>query len=338
MDGWANQSFFLLALACQGTNGPHRRCYNAALWPIGDPARTNFNRSTIEDIADVDKERVLSLKSLIVFIEPSSVAESRLRYAVKLALQHHAHLIGVFIVPKAWDSEPADCYIRGADAIRNMLARHEAAERDTLLSAGRKFEQAAGHDDFTYEFRVIRDSDAGDLARVNCLHSDLVIVGHPLPGGLPKLWSPERMLISTGVPFLIIPDEWQSELMPTNVLLAWNASREARRAISDSLAILMTAQSVAVVVVDPERNLSHGEEPGADIAHFLSRHGVVARVEQLSSNQASVADTILDYAARDKSDLIVLGAYSHSQTRERLFGGVTRSLLKSVTIPTLISH
>ena len=289
-------------------------------------------------ITDFDKERALAFKSLVVFVEPSSVGESRVRYAVKLALHHHAHLIGVFVVPKAWDSEPSDSYVRGAEAIRSMLARHEAAERAALMLAGQSFAQAAGHQDFTCEFRVIHDGDTGDLARVNSLHSDLVIVGHPLPGGLPKPWSPERMLIATGVPFLIIPKEWQSEYVATNVLLAWNASREARRAISDALPILIAARSVAVVVVDPEKNASHGEEPGADIAHFLSRHGVIAHVERLSSNRMPVADVILGYAARDKSDLIVLGAYSHSQTQEMLFGGVTRSLLKSVTIPTLIAH
>jgi nucleotide-binding universal stress UspA family protein len=122
------------------------------------------------------------------------------------------------------------------------------------------------------------------------------------------------------------------------VLLAWNASREARRAISDALPILIAAQSVAVVVVDLAEIVSHGEEPGADIAHFLSRHGVIAYVEQLSSSEASVAETIFNFATRDKVDLSVLGAYSHSQTREMLFGGVTRSLLNSVTISTLIAH
>lgn len=280
----------------------------------------------------------MALKSLVVFVEPSSLGESRVRYAVKLALRHHAHLIGVFIVPKAWDSEPSDSYVRGAEAIRSMLARHEAAERRTLQRASDSFAQAAGHSDFTSEFRVIRDGDAGDLAKVNSLHSDLVIVGHPLPGGLPKPWSPERMLIATGIPFLIIPKEWQSDHVATNVLLAWNASREARRAISDALPILMAARSVTVVVVDPDKTNAHGEEPGADIAHFLSRHGVAAHVEQLRSNGTTVADTILDFAKRDKSDLIVLGAYSHSRTREILFGGVTRSLLQLVAIPTLIAH
>lgn len=279
----------------------------------------------------------MALKSLAVFVEPSDAGESRVRYAVKLAMQHGAHLIGVFIVPRTWENERAD-YIRGASAIREMVERHNAAERAALLAVGQKFEALAGRDSYSFEFRVIGDGDTGELARLNCLHTDLVIVGHPSPGGLPRQWSPEQMLIATGVPMIILPQEWRHEAIATNILLAWNASREARRAITDSLAILKAARSVSIVVIDAEKTGLHGQEPGADIAHFLSRHGVRARVEQLRSEGSAIADVIIRYAAEDRSDLIVLGAYSRSRNSELLFGGVTRSMLSAVTIPTLIAH
>lgn len=120
--------------------------------------------------------------------------------------------------------------------------------------------------------------------------------------------------------------------------IAWNASREARRALTDALPLLKAAQSVSVVVVDPQDNPSHGEEPGADIAQHLCRHGVNARVEQLKSNGLAVADVIRNAAMAANHDLIVLGAYSHSRSRELFFGGVTRSLLKDILVPTLIAH
>ncbi|MCG6206526.1 universal stress protein [Rhodopseudomonas sp. HC1] len=146
------------------------------------------------------------------------------------------------------------------------------------------------------------------------------------------------MLLSSGVPHLIVPQGWHDGPVATKVLLAWNGSREARRAITDSLPILKAAESVAVVVIDAGKNPLHGPEPGADIAHLLSRHGVTARVEQLQSKGTPVADVIRRFAADDRSDLIVLGAFSHSPKRELLFGGVTRSLLGVVTIPMLIAH
>lgn len=280
----------------------------------------------------------MALRTIIVFIEPSSAGNLRVEYAIKLASSHKAHLIAVFIVPHAWDKSPADGYIRHPDAVSGMLARYEQAEQDAVYSAEQIFNKLAQGADCTTEFRAIVDSNSADLARLNCFYSDLVISGHPAPGGLPLSWPPERMLFATGIPFIIVPQDWHCEQVPNNVLLAWNASRESRRAISDALPLLINARSVAVVIVDPKNNPSHGEEPGADIARFLSRHGVAARVEPMISDGKSVANTIQDFSARDGSDLIVLGAYSHSQTREMIFGGVTRSLLHSVTVPTLIAH
>ncbi|MBI5131964.1 MAG: universal stress protein [Rhodopseudomonas palustris] len=280
----------------------------------------------------------MSLKSLVVFVDPTAACEARLRYAAELALQHGAHLIGAFIQTNAWQNDRSSSFIQGGGAIREMLERHGLAERKALSDATLRFETAAGRNAPSFEFRIVRDDDVGNLARLHCLHTDLVVVGHPAPGGLPSMWSPERMLLSSGVPHLIVPQEWRAGPVATNVLLAWNASREARRAVTDSLPILQAAASVAVVVVDAEKNPAHGAEPGANIAHFLSRHGVTARVEQLQSNGKPVADVISRFAADDRSDLIVLGAYSHSPKRELLFGGVTRSLLSAVTIPTLIAH
>jgi nucleotide-binding universal stress UspA family protein len=282
--------------------------------------------------------RGMALKSLVVFVEPTPAGEARIRCAAALAMRHEAHLIGVFIVPHNWGEDRADCYIRGSAAIRELVNRHKSAEQTALAAASRSFAVAAGHDSYSFEFRVIRDGDAGDLARLHALHTDLIVVGDPAPGGLPQKWSAERMLLATGVPVLIIPQDWHQEVIATKIVLGWNASRQARRAITDSLPILMAAQSVSVITVDADKNPQHGEEPGADIAHFLSRHGVATEVERLRSEGASVADAILKYAKDNRADLLVIGAYSHSRSQERMFGGTTRSLLHGVTIPTLIAH
>lgn len=280
----------------------------------------------------------MSLRSLVVFVDPTAVCEARIRYAARLAVQHGAHLIGAFVMPTAWRNDHANAFIQGGGAIKEMLERQGLAEREALEGASRQFETLADRETPSFEFRVIPDAEVADLARLHCMHTDLVVVGHPAPGGLPSSWSPEQMLLSSGVPHLIVPQDWRDRPVATNVLLAWNASREARRAVTDSMPILAAAASVAVVVVDAEKNPMHGHEPGANMAHFLSRHGVNTRVEQLQSKGEPIAEVIRRYAAEDQSDLIVLGAYSHSPKRELLFGGVTRTLLGKVTIPTLIAH
>ena len=122
-------------------------------------------------------------------------------------------------------------------------------------------------------------------------------------------------------------------------MIAWNASKEARRAIADALPLLSTARAVKIIVVDAARTPDrHGQEPGADIALHLARHGAPVEVEQLASNGASVADTILGAASRHQADLIVMGAHGHSRSRQLLFGSVTQAILDNAVVPVLLSH
>lgn len=280
----------------------------------------------------------MPLKNIVVFVDPSRAGAARARYAVKLAHRHGAHLIGIFIAPTGWHIDPAESYVRGHDAIRRLIERHREEEVAASETAGQTFRLATEREGISFEFRIIRESDAAEHTQLHSLHADLVIVGHPWPGGLPSDWSAETLLLETGVPALVLPDNWKSETVAEHVLLAWNASREARRAITDSLPLLIAARSVSVIVVDPEKNSRHGEEPGADVGLYLSRHGVTVTVEQIRSNGSRVASVILNHAKQNDFDLIVLGAYSHSRSREVIFGGVTQSLLNRGHIPILFAH
>jgi len=279
----------------------------------------------------------MPIKNMVVFVEPSPAGVARARYAVELAARHDSHLIGIFVASSGWPSDLSASYVRGHEAMQQLIEQHKTTQSAISYDASQSFRTATERANINFEFRIVREDDA-DVAKLSCLHADLVIVGHPKPGGLPKNWSAEMLLLVTGVPFLILPEAWSAGNVAEHVLLAWNASREARRAISDSLPLLTAAQSVSIVVVDPAKNSLHGEQPGADVALYLSRHGANVTIEQIESNGSAVADVILNHAVRNHFDLIVLGAYSHARVREAVFGGVTRSLLKFATIPILIAH
>src|SRR5260370_35813423 len=123
------------------------------------------------------------------------------------------------------------------------------------------------------------------------------------------------------------------------IIAGWQASREARRAVADALPFLVAAASVTLLVVDSaERAGRHGEEPGADIALYLTRHGARVEVEQVLSQGSPVADIILSVAANHGVDLIVIGAYSHARSVEMVFGGVNRTLLARAPVPVLMSR
>ena len=138
---------------------------------------------------------------------------------------------------------------------------------------------------------------------------------------------------------LVIPYAGEFEGIGANVLVAWNASRESTRAVTDALPLLARAKSVAVLVVDPEEaGGKHGDSPGADIALHLARHGVNAKAYPTPSGGVEVGDVILSRASDIGADLIVMGAWGRSRARELVMGGATRSLLERMTVPVLLSH
>ncbi|HKB90827.1 MAG TPA: universal stress protein, partial [Opitutaceae bacterium] len=193
--------------------------------------------------------------------------------------------------------------------------------------------------DISAEFRVIWNDQGQEDVVLHSLHCDLIVIGHPKSHGIPENWTPDRLLRATGVPVLIVPDGKDAAGIGDKVLVAWNASREARRAITDAMPFIETAKTVTVLVIDADKGAHHyGEEPGADIALHLARHGAHVEVEQVSSHGKPIGEVILSYAAKCEADVIVIGARSHARPTEILFGGVTRTLLAQSTIPLVMSR
>jgi nucleotide-binding universal stress UspA family protein len=123
------------------------------------------------------------------------------------------------------------------------------------------------------------------------------------------------------------------------VLVGWDSSREATRAINDAMPLLQAAQAVTVLAIDPtDGPAGHGEMPGADIALHLARHGVKATIESTVSAGIGIGNVLLSRASDLGADLLVMGAYGHSRVRELVLGGSTRTVIESMTLPVLMSH
>jgi nucleotide-binding universal stress UspA family protein len=280
----------------------------------------------------------MTLKNIEVFVDATPEGEKRIDYAAALAHQRGAHLAGIHVVSAARPEHRSDYYVVGK-AIQASRAWEKAADEAATTNIRRRFEAISAKHDLSAEFREIRRGGPDEDLILGSLHSDLVVIGqrelHELPGYL----SPERLLLASGAPILVVPSGWKSEPIGRKILVGWNASREARRAVADALPFLVEAASVTLLVVDSNKRADrHGEEPGADIALYLARHGAHVEVEQVSSRGSPVADIILSYAADHGIDLIVIGAYSHARSVEMVFGGVTRTLLKQTPIPVLMSR
>jgi nucleotide-binding universal stress UspA family protein len=281
----------------------------------------------------------MTLKNIGVFVDSTPEGEKRIDYAAALAHHCGAHLAGIHVVSAARPEYRSDYYVIGEKAIRALLAERKAADEAATSTARRRFEAISAKRDLSAEFRVIRRGGPDEDLTLSSLHSDLVVIGQRELQELKGYTSPEKLLLASGAPILVIPSGWKSESIGNRILVGWNASREARRAVADALPFLVAASSVTLLVVDSEARASrHGEEPGADIALYLARHGVRVEVEQVLSKGSPVADIMLSQAANHGVDLIVIGAYSHARSVEMLFGGVTRTVLKQAPVPVLMSR
>ncbi|MEI5682024.1 MULTISPECIES: universal stress protein [unclassified Mesorhizobium] len=180
------------------------------------------------------------------------------------------------------------------------------------------------------------DEKIGRRAR----YADITIIGPELvTGGALKNKVIDGALFFSGKPLLLVPQRTNVSLKPKRVLVAWDSRVEASNAVRDTLDILRGADDVHLTLVDPvEGEMYHGQEPGADAGAYLARHGVKITIDRLPSSNHSVADVLRSHAIDIGADLMVMGAYGHSRLRERIFGGVTKSMLENPPLPVLLAR
>jgi nucleotide-binding universal stress UspA family protein len=177
----------------------------------------------------------------------------------------------------------------------------------------------------------------------HCAHyADLTIVAGPL-GDTAEATVAQMffgsLLLESGRPVLVVPPRCKTPMPPRRIVAAWRPTTECARALHDALPLLVSAEAVDLLVVDPiggERG--HGEQPGVDIASHLARHGVKVNVVVRESKRSPVSEILLEHAREIRAELLVAGGYGHSRLREWAMGGVTRDLLIGATIPVFFSH
>jgi nucleotide-binding universal stress UspA family protein len=279
----------------------------------------------------------MEYKTIVVHLDDGKHCKARIGVASQLARLFDAHLVGSYAVDPPEPSPLSDtAYPRlRAARITDMEERANAAA--TLFDAAMRTAGFAAP-----EFRK-GEGGAVDAMTLHARYADLIVIGQTDPDdyqtGVATTF-PGLVALSSGRPSLIVP--YYAEAFPklgTNVLVAWNGSREATRAVTDALPLLRRAKQVTVMPVHAKpRRDTHGEMPGSDIALYLARHGVNAEVRQSYADAIGVGDELLARASDMDSDLIVMGAYGHSRLREIVLGGVTQTLMKHMTVPVLMAH
>ena len=259
-----------------------------------------------------------------------------------LAERFAAHLIGLYTTLPVEGPRGRGYFDYFDRSLLDPLYReYQEKMRADAAAARRLFEEIATRCGLSAEWR----SAAGYPSETTALHGryvDLIVLGQSDPddpqGALFRPL-PEEVALAVGRPILIIPYAGSWREIGRRVLVGWDASREATRAINDAMPLLAGAASVTVLAIDPvDGPAGHGEVPGADIALHLARHGVNATIEATVSAGIGVGNALLSRASDLEADLLVMGAYGHSRVRELLLGGATRTVLDSMTLPILMAH
>jgi nucleotide-binding universal stress UspA family protein len=274
------------------------------------------------------------IKDIVVNLNVSAKESPAGNYAIAVAAAFDAHLTGIAflydpIVPLSGAGHvPAEVIVTQhdyQDAVRAVRERFAAASADAGITAKQLTLSASA---------VGAGDQFGKIAR----RFDLAVVGQAEPEtNASEGIIVEAALFDSGRPVIIVPYIQKAPLKLDRVMVCWDGSRAAARAIGDAMPLMQRAGSVEVVAVTNERGKQDQVE-GADIGAHLARHGLNVEVKRIPLGDIDVADMLLSHAADAEIDFIVMGGYGHSRLRQFVLGGVTRSILRSMTAPVLMSH
>jgi nucleotide-binding universal stress UspA family protein len=275
------------------------------------------------------------LKNFLVHIPSERLIRPVLDSAVSLAITRSARLNAVSI---GYETTNAGVAIDGGGAavaaVFEVAHERATAQANAALAV---FETEARCAGIAYNSHALTGApfdtaaEIGALARIH----DLAIVLQPEPDRVTFDNNiPLEILFHSGGPVLFIPYTHKGPFTPNHIGIAWDGSRLAARAVRDAAPFLARAHSITIITV----NEAQEGACASALASNLALHGLTAAIQRVDVERPNIQPTILSIAADEGLDMIVMGGYGHSRLQERILGGVTRGMVQSMTVPTLMSH
>jgi nucleotide-binding universal stress UspA family protein len=275
------------------------------------------------------------IKDIVVNLTPGAKDDPAYHYALSLAEAFDAHLTGVsFAYDPPWPPAVAD--LGGAQILQSLLEKSRADARATAA----QFEASAKRSQLSVQTLTPEASPPGAAEAIAILVRayDLAVLKQASPeNDATSQDIIEAVLFKSGRPVLIVPYIQKAGFSVKRVVICWDGSRAAARAVADSLPLIARANNVQVLTVVTGK-FDENDVAGADIAEHLARYKLRTELSRLPAADIDVANAILSHAADVDADLIVMGAYGHSRLRDFVLGGATRGMLRTMTVPTLMSH
>ena len=280
----------------------------------------------------------MAYKTILMHCNDKGAIRTLLGSAVQLAEKFQAHLTGLSVVP------PVHVVAAGVPGgVPVVLDEHCKIYRQENPAMRQAFEEALQGRGFVGQWM---EEEAGaysvaDVVLRRARAADLLIASQTDPEwpNSAQLDIADRLAVESGRPVLIVPRKGEFTRVGTRVVVAWNATREAARAVFDAMPILQRADFVKVVWINPQSDDEDGETlPAVDICETLSRHGVRCESMDEMKPKEGVGPMLLGCVADAKADLLVMGCYGHTRLREFVFGGASRHVLEHMATPVLMSH
>ena len=279
----------------------------------------------------------MGYRTILASLNELSQVRCILNAAASVARKQDAYVVGLYVIP-AIELRPSSAV--DVPPVENDSLHKYFKEQKHLFRAA--FENVILNGGIRGEFRVVDAPDPHIASTVieQSREVDLVIVGHSNLASSHAIGShfAEQVLVSSGRPTLVIPPNGNGAISASLVLIGWNGSREAARAVFDSMPLLKSAKEVLIAWAGPRSE--EGANKGAraiELVRTLSRHGIDAQATDLDSSR-DAGQVLLERAEMGGAGLLVMGAYGHSRLREFILGGATRSVLRGMKIPVLFSH
>lgn len=279
----------------------------------------------------------MNFKSILTVVTDGDLLEPTIAHAASLAEAYGAHL-GVLCL--GVDRTQTGYYYAGANAmVLQQTLDRATAEVEALSGSAR---EALGKTNalWSVDHGVAQLADIGRHVASRARFCDLVMLPQPYGEGKGVELEPilEAGLFEGQVPVMVVPDGVEPVANPKRVVVGWNESNEALRAMRSALPLLVGAENVHVVVIDPPKHGPNRSDPGGMVSEFLARHGVKAEIDVLAKTLPRVSDVMQRHVADVEADLVVMGAYGHSRFREAILGGATRNMLEHASIPVFMAH
>ena len=273
----------------------------------------------------------MAYKDIVVHVAQDGRSRARLEAAVELAERHEGRLTGVYVLPRLVVPGFASFELSP-----EVYKRLDTEQRSLAEEAERNFTGRMAKSTAQSEWRMMT-GDPVEAVTTSAHYADITVVGQADADDRNSISGlADSVVLAAGGPVLIWPYAGEFSANAETIMLAWNGTREAKRALADALPLMQQASRVIVFGVDT----GDGRHiPGTDISAYLARHGVSAEARHtISSTDLGASDALLSEISDHGAGLLVMGGYGHHRMREVLLGGVTRDILRQMTVPVVMSH